>query len=339
MLHLAQAAMTSDGSAITWSIVLLCGGIAMLVLGGHFLVESAISLATRFGVTPFLIGLTVIAFGTSAPELALNVVAATSGEAGTALAWGNVIGSNMANIGLVLAIACLIRPVFASEVVRRVHIWLLIGATLFLVIIALGWGGVDRISGVILLLCLPICFLVWRRYGSGLEAPPESSTPKWGFSLAIGVLVFGLFMLLSGAKVTEIHAIELAQMAGVSETVIGLTIVAIATSLPESFTAIIASLRRQSELALGTVIGSNVLNILLVLGMTAVVRPVPMPEEDAMLSLVAMIVLTLSMLVFFIRPAVGPNACIAGQHRLTRTWAILALAGWVIVMGLTASGA
>ncbi len=330
MLHLLQATAVfgSDLSA-PWSIVLLSGGIAMLVLGGHFLVESAVSLASRLGVAPFTIGMTIIAFGTSAPELALNVVAATSGASGASLAYGNVVGSNMANIGLVLAMACLIQPIHASRDVRQVHFWLLLGTELLLIGVAVVIGEVTRPAGILLVLGLPVCLIIWRALGNGQEAQEPSGTPRWGSLRATGTLLIGLLLLLSGAKVTEWNAVHLASLAGVSETVIGLTVVAIATSLPESFTAIVAARRGQSDLALGTVMGSNVLNILLVLGVTAIVHPVPVPDHYALLSLLPMLGFTVALATIFIR---RPMGVIGGGHHLTRTWGSVALAAWVGVM-------
>ncbi len=318
------------------SIALLGGGLALLLVGAHFLVESAAAAATRFGVSQLAIGLTVIAFGTSAPELALNVVAAASGEAGANLAFGNVVGSNIANIGLVLAIACLVHPVIAHRSVRRVYFPLLvITETVLMIMVSLS-DEFTRLDGIVLLCGLPIAVAVLHRFaGGGDDDTPEVAVPTDAKGLTTaGLIVLGLGMLLVGAKLSEVGAVSIARHFGLSEAVIGLTVVAVATSLPESFTAIVAASRKQADLALGTVIGSNLFNILSVLAITSLVRPVPIPDDVGWSSLAAMAISTLAIGVIYIRAPIPSRHKhpTLGRYSLSRPWGGLILAGWISMM-------
>ncbi len=318
------------------SIALLGGGLALLLVGAHFLVESAAAMATRLGVSQLVIGLTVIAFGTSAPELALNVVAAASGEAGANLAFGNVIGSNIANIGLVLAIACLVHPVIAHRSVRRVYFPLLILAELALLIMISLSDEITRVDGILLLCGLPIAIVILHRFarGSNDDTPEIAVSSDLRGITTAGLILLGLGMLIFGAKLSEVGAVNIARHFGLSEAIIGLTVVAIATSLPESFAAILAARRKQSDLALGTVIGSNLFNILSVLAITSLVRPVPLPHDVGWSSLSAMAFSTLAVGVIYLRRPIPRTAThpVVGHHTLSRLWGGLILIGWVSVM-------
>lgn len=337
MLALLEAPLPSSSPfSLVLSIVLLGGGLALLLVGAHFLVDSATVVASRLGVSPLVIGLTVIAFGTSAPELALNVVAAASSEAGANLAFGNVIGSNIANIGLVLAIACLVHPVMARRSVRFVYFPLLIATEGAVLLIAAASDEITRTDGILLLCGLPVALIILRRFaGEDQDEPVEVASPEDSRGLAAaGLIVLGLGMLLTGAKLSELGAVSIARHFELSEAVIGLTIVAVATSLPESFTAIIAARRKQSDLALGTVIGSNLFNILSVLAITSLVRPVPIPHDVGWGALTVMAVLTLSIGVIYIsRPRpLGAKRPALGLHTLSKPWGGVILTVWVGAM-------
>ena len=319
------------------SLSLLIGGLVLLLVGAHFLVERATAIAHRLGVSPLAIGLTVIAFGTSAPELALNVVSAASGDAGARLAFGNVVGSNIANVGLVLAVACLVHPVIAHRNIRYVYYPLLVATEILLLILAGATDVITRTDGIILLASLPIALFVLHLAAKQSARPldePADAPPHPAGLVGFGLLVLGFVMLLAGAKLAEMGAIDLARRAGLSEAVIGLTVVAIATSLPESFAAILAARKKQFDLAMGTVIGSNLFNILSVLAITSLVRPVPIPHDVGWSSLIPMLFFTLAIGVIYIKRLVGAKGGIDGSGGvpLGRIWGGVLLAAWVAAM-------
>ncbi len=346
----------AEPSTLPLALVLLVGGLALLLVGAHFLVEHATALAHLLGVSPLAIGLTVIAFGTSAPELALNVVAAASSEAGATLAYGNIVGSNIANIGLVLAVACLFHPIVVHKSIRYVYWPLLVVTELLLLALAGADQQVNWVDGIVLLASLPIVLYLLKviavRLGGAGCPEVESKSDRRALSrLAVaGMLALGLVMLLAGARLAELGAIDVARHAGLSEAVIGLTVVAVATSLPESFAAIIAARKEQYDLAMGTVIGSNLFNILSVLAITSLVRPVPIPHDVGWASLTPMFIFTLAIgviyikkLKFFVR-RFGTAGTDWGVT-LGRWWGGIMLTLWIalmvsyVVMGEQAGGA
>jgi cation:H+ antiporter len=333
----------TDPQPVLLALVLLVGGLALLLVGAHFLVDRATAMAHQFGVSPLAIGLTVIAFGTSAPELALNVVAAASSEAGARLAFGNVVGSNIANIGLVLAVACLVHPVVAHKSIRYVYWPLLVATEVLLLVLAGTSQEIDWVDGIVLLCSLPVALFILHRLArtQGRAGIEKALEPSWSMNpTTIGMLCLGMVMLLAGAKLAEMGAIDIARAAGLSEAVIGLTVVAVATSLPESFAAILAAKRRQFDLAMGTVIGSNLFNILSVLAITSLVRPVPIPQDVGWDSLISMFIFTLAIGAIYIKKSriytrflgrpndIGP----AGGVTLGRLWGGGMLALWIVVM-------
>jgi cation:H+ antiporter len=267
-------------------------GLVFLLGGGEALVRGASAIARSTGVPPLIVGLTIVAFGTSAPELAVNVIAAWRGSGD--LSFGNILGSNMANIGLILGCAGLVRAleIHSAVVVREIPMMLL--ATALALILAMdGYlrGGVDsfdRGDGLVLLLlfCVFLYYTVGglARQRSSRENPladlgTVSGEPRDVAGLFRNSLLTmaGMGALLAGAELTVDGAIGLARAVGVSEVVIGLTVVAIGTSLPELATALIATTRGHVDLAVGNVVGSNIFNILLVAGATATIRPIPIP--------------------------------------------------------------
>ncbi len=276
--------------ALDWVMVIL--GLCVLLAGGEFMVRGATSLARSLGISPLTIGLTVVAFGTSAPELAVNLTAAWHGN--SELSFGNIFGSNMANIGLVIAVAAVLRPLAIRGIVLRREIPMMLLAMGVAIILAfdrfLGSppGLYTRGDGLILLsffgvfLYYTLGELIRTRNSDALvrEADQELSTgptPSTGRDIALTVL--GLVGLVIGAQITVDAAVALARAFGVSEALIGLTLVAIGTSLPELVAAVIATLRGHTDMAVGNVVGSNIFNTLLVLGASAVVRPIPVPPR------------------------------------------------------------
>ena len=310
--------------------LLLCGLVALL-FGGHGLVTGASSLARRGGISPLMIGLTVVAFGTSSPELALNMVAVTESPAGAPLAWGNIVGSNMANVGLVLGLACLIRPLMVRDAALHRDLPLVLGATalftalVFLPSAAEQVAGLDRRDGIVLLAGFLIVLALWYRAGRRDMNDPlvtEGQRADTGRSTAasVSLLVGGLLLLLGGAWAAERGAVDIARHVGLSEAVIGLTIVAVATSLPEVATALIAVRKNENDIAVGTVLGSNLFNIVLIMGLSATVIDIPMPSGGGV-ALGAMCLFTLA-LVWLYRP----------KRTLGRGWGAMVLIAWVAIM-------
>lgn len=254
----------------------LAGGLALLVGAASLLVRGAAALALRMGLSPLVVGLTVVAFGTSAPELVVSVQAALAGAGGIAV--GNVVGSNIANVGLILGISALVRPIASDPSVLRRDLPVMIGATLLASALLLD-QELARIEGSLLVLGL-VVYLAWslhearRQRGAAdlSEVPTDLSTGRAALYVALGLggLVLGSDLFVDGA-------VGLAEAANVSNAVIGLTVVALGTSLPELATSIVAALRGESEIAVGNVIGSNLFNVLGILGVGALAAPLSAP--------------------------------------------------------------
>jgi cation:H+ antiporter len=268
----------------------LVAGLALLVLGGELLVRGAAALARRLGVPPLAIGLTVVAFGTSTPELAVNVTAALRGSG--AVAFGNVIGSNLANVGLILGLSALVRSLaIRSSVLTREIPMMLLASTAALI---LGSDGVrlqpessfDRADGLIFLLLFTV-FLYYtvadtlrKRSADPLvaqarEQAVETASPSLAASAVL--VVAGLAALVIGGRLAVTGAVDVANALGVPRHLIGLSVVAVGTSLPELTTSVLAARKGECDLAIGNVVGSNIFNLLFVMGLTAVIRPVPVP--------------------------------------------------------------
>ncbi len=258
-------------------IVLIVAGIVLLYLGGDWLVSGASSLASRWGVSPMIIGLTVVAAGTSSPELFASVTAALQGT--TDLALGNVIGSNIANIGLILGVTGMISPIFTEARFLRREVPFMIGVAVLLALLVFA-GGISRFMGVVLtLLLIPYLLLLLRgqekeevekEFEEELEG--AQAVPLWRSWVLV---IVGLVFLAGGANLLVQGATSIASALGVSDLVIGLTVVAAGTSLPELFASVIAALKGHADIALGNVVGSNILNVLFVLGPTAIIKPIP----------------------------------------------------------------
>lgn len=249
----------------------IISGFIILTLGAEALVRGASAMALRLGIAPLIIGLTIVAFGTSAPELAVSIKSALAGNSGIAL--GNVVGSNIVNIGLILAVTALIRPIqVQSQMVKR-DIPIMIAASILVWLLLLD-GDVSFIDGVILFSLL-VGYLVFS-YKSATNSTEEldiDDRPQKPF-ISILLIIIGIAMLVGGGILFVDGAIGLAKQFGLSEVVIGLTIVAIGTSMPELVTSVMAALKGQSDIAIGNVVGSNIFNLLGILGATALIHPV-----------------------------------------------------------------
>ncbi len=265
-------------------LLLIAVGLVLLVGGGEALVRGAVTVAERAKVPPMVIGLTLVGFGTSMPELVTSLQAAWVGSPGIAV--GNVVGSNIANILLILGVAAAIAPVAVSSTSFTRDSLFVLGSAALLIAFALT-GSFGRLAGFTFLAGLAVfLFLAFRGGSSGTaevyeheaEAAHAGPSSVW---MALGLFAGGLIVTILGARALVTGAIGMAQSFGVSEAVIGLTIVAVGTSLPELVTSIIAARKGQSDVALGNIIGSNVFNIFGILGVVALVQPVSVPAEIA----------------------------------------------------------
>jgi cation:H+ antiporter len=262
------------------NIVFLVVGLVALIAGAELLIRGASRLAAALGVSPLIIGLTVVAFGTSAPELAINLQAAFVGEADLAL--GNVIGSNIFNILLILGISALIIPLVVHQDLLRLDVPIMIGLSVLIFILALD-GNLSRMDGMILIiglaLFLALIFIRSRKEKAeiqqeyALEYGRPAQKGVRGMVTNLVLVLAGLGLLVLGSEWLVEGAVALALFFDISELVIGLTVVAIGTSLPEVATSIVAALRKQRDIAFGNVVGSNIFNILSVLGITSLVAP------------------------------------------------------------------
>ena len=291
-------------------LVLFVVGLVLLVGGAELLVGSASRLALVAGISPLVIGLTVVAFGTSAPELAISVQASWSGRADLAI--GNVVGSNICNVLLILGLSALVAPLAVGTQLVRWEVPLMIGVSVCMWLLALNgtvstWDGLLLLSGGLAY----VVFTVRRSRRQTALLPPAQdadglpqASPRLGWSgiaLQLAWMLAGLAMLVLGSRWLVGGAVALARLVGLNELVIGLTIVAVGTSLPEIATSVLASVRGARDIAVGNVVGSNLFNILLVLGSAAVVAPqgVAVPSAALALDIPVMTVVALACLPIF----------------------------------------
>lgn len=271
-------------------------GFILLLLGGELLVRGAASLALRFGMSPLLIGLTVVAFGTSAPELVVSVDAALSDSPGIAI--GNVVGSNIANILLILGLGAIIRPIpaQAGSLVRDGGMLLVATAA----IIAIGWmGAFTWLHGIFMLAALAAYLILsYRRdvRANRLEEVSEEAIPDQPLWRSVLLVVIGLGGLIVGAELLVEGAVTIAHRLGVSDAIIGVTLVALGTSLPELAIVVIAARKGQTDMVFGNVVGSNIFNCLGILGMTAMVGRIPVDLAALGFDFLVMAVATLLLL-------------------------------------------
>lgn len=312
------------------SIVYLIAGLALILIGANILTDGSAAIARRFGVSDLTIGLTVVAFGTSAPELAITIISAAQGEASMAL--GNIVGSNIFNILVIIGLVAAIRPIKVTAGIMANEIPLVILSSLALLAIGsktlLDPGlpaEVTRTEGILLLLF----FAIFMRYTfasaksasqpdpAGAQAASKPGMPIWK---AIIWVVGGLAALIGGGDRLVAGASDIALAIGMSQATVGLTIVAIGTSLPELATSVAAALKGHTAIALGNVIGSNIFNIFMVLGISATVSPLPQGD----IGLPDLLVLTAASLLFWL---MGRTV---GRSVITRAEGILLLTGYVL---------
>jgi cation:H+ antiporter len=313
--------------------LLLIAGLLVLLSGGEALVRGATALARRLGISPMVIGMTVLAFGTSAPELAVNVAAAFAGR--SAITFGNVVGSNIANVGLILGFTAILQTLRIHRTIVTREIPIMLGATALAIFLGSDWmlGGtpdrIGRVDGVLLLIAFAAFLFVTVRNALKArkddqfmrEAEVEQDVALPNAPATVLLTVAGLAGVLLGSHWTVEGATRVAQGLGMSEALIGLTIVAIGTSLPELTTSLFAALKGHADLAIGNIVGSNVFNLLFVLGVSATIHAVPVPVPRGRIDLLALALFSIILLPFGLT-----------QKKLRRAEGAVLLAGYVAFM-------
>ncbi|MFO6465868.1 calcium/sodium antiporter [Jannaschia sp. KMU-145] len=306
-----------------YDLALVAVGLVILIFAGDALVKGAVNLALRLGLPALVVSLTVVAFGTSAPELLVSVQAILDGVPGLAL--GNVVGSNVANVLLVLGIPALIATMHTSVCETRRDYLYMLAATFLFIAFCLS-GTLVWWHGIVLLIVLAGILAATFMSSRGQEVEVEGAEPGlsgWKMSLFLGL---GLIGLPLGASLLVDGATSVARTLGVSETVIGLTLVAIGTSLPELATTVMAAIRRHADVALGNVIGSNLFNLLGIMGVAVLVGPVPVDPDFLAKDLWVMLAATLLLAPFvFLKLDItrGRGAILAGLYAGYIVWALI----------------
>lgn len=311
-----------------WSFLIMVGGMALVVYGANILVDGAASLAKKYRIPNIVIGLTVVAFGTSSPELAISSYSAYTGNAEIAI--GNVVGSNIFNIFLILGIASIIYPltILRNTVLKEIPLSLLAAIVVYVMVndVMLAGESKDVISlgdGIILLSFMAIFmyYLVHLAKTSGEDEDLEIKNLTKYMSLLY--VLGGLVLLVGGGKLFVDGAVELAVSFGMSQAVIGLTIVAAGTSLPELATSVAAALKKNSDIAVGNVVGSNIFNIFFILGISSLISPLP-KGNITQIDLITCIFASIALLI---------TAYVMGKHKVTRAEGILFLVAYIVYLG------
>ena len=280
---------------IILSAVLLLIGLVMLCFGGNWLVSGGVSIAKKFRISNLVIGMTIVAYGTSTPELAASIAAAGDHSA---IILGNIVGSNIANVGMVIGVAAILVPLAVQKSVLRKEIPIMLGVSALLVLLSVD-GEISQYDGVLLLVGLGI-FAVYT-FRTALKqreknADDSNSTKNNIYLKSIGLIGIGIIVLYIGAILTVDNAVVIATELGLSEKIIGLTVIAIGTSLPELITSIIAIRKGHSDIGIGNIIGSNIYNILMIMGVGAALGGV-LITADVYVDYAIMIIFSLSLLI------------------------------------------
>jgi cation:H+ antiporter len=305
-------------------------GVVLLTVGGEALIRGALASARRFGVSPLLSGLVIVGFGTSAPELVVSIDAAIHQQPDIAI--GNVVGSNIGNILLILGLCAVITPLAVKPLaLRRDAVTVVAASTLFLVLV---WGNALARGDALILLLGLVAYLVWayRTERTGMhpsgemhaaEANAVSTVPQsWLWTLTS--LIVGLALLVGGSQVLLRGAVGIAEATGVSQAVIGLTLVAVGTSLPELAISVIAAIRRQADIAVGNILGSNIFNLLGILGISALLQPLPVHPRILQFDQWVMLGTAVLLLAFLYT-----------GRRLSRGEGAILLAGYGVYLGMS----
>lgn len=297
-------------------ILLVIVGFVMLVKGADWFVDGAAGIAERFGIPQLVIGLTIVAMGTSAPEAAVSISAAFKGTADITI--GNVVGSNILNILVILGVTSVIVAVAVQKSTVRYEIPFMIGITVLLLIFGITGNEVNRIEGAILWVFF-ILYIVYLYRMTKNQAPAEEEKKKEKASVGklILLVIVGLALVVFGSDVTVDAATKLARIVGLSDKFIGLTIIALGTSLPELVTSVSAARKGKADIAIGNIVGSNIVNILFVVGTTALILPVPFAGGFVIDMAIA------------IAAAVLLFVCVFRKQKLDRAGGIIMLIGYV----------
>ena len=281
-----------------FQLLLLVLGFVFLVKGSDWFVDGAAGIATKFGIPQLIVGLTIVAMGTSAPEAAVSITAAMNGSADITI--GNIVGSNILNVLIILGLSAVVFPLTVDKDTIKFDIPVTIFATLLLIFLGKD-GNVTRIDGIILLVVFVTYLLILIRKAKKSQAQnteivsEENEKPKSMIMLLVMILG-GLAMVIFGSRFVVISASFFARQFGLSERFIGLTIVALGTSLPELFTSVVAASKKNCDIAIGNIIGSNLFNILFVVGLSSLIIPVPFASAfriDSLIALVSVVALLL----------------------------------------------
>lgn len=286
---------------IILQVIILVVGFAFLVKGADWFVDGAAGIATKFGIPQLVIGLTIVAMGTSAPEAAVSITAAFEGNAGITI--GNVVGSNILNVLIILGITALVNPIKVQKSSQVIDIPVAFFASVLLLI--LGWdGNISRLDGIIMLVIFVayLVYLFWdakrpKKLDSSTEVAEETvETKNVSLPKSLFFTVIGLVLIVAGSNCVVESATFIAEKAGLSQRFIGLTIVALGTSLPELFTSVTAAMKKNSDIAVGNIVGSNIFNIFFIVGLSGLIIPVPFEplfRFDTIISGVAVLILLL----------------------------------------------
>ena len=305
---------------MTIAILYLALGLVLLYYGAEALVRGSSSLALRLGLSPLVIGLTVVAFGNSSPDLVVSLKAGLAGQGNISV--GNVVGSNICNIGLILGICALVTPIATTSQIVRIDIPIMIAATAFTTFLL--WDGTLGLAEGIILFALLLAYVVFSVYlarrqptdALGAEFDTEVKASKRGLFIDLLMVAGGLVLLIFGARFLVDGAVVIARAFGWSEALIGLTVIAVGTSLPELATSLVAAVKKEADIAVGNIVGSNIFNLLGILGITAMTTPL----AASGISLVDYAVMAVFALVLW------PMAY--HQKRITRLEGAILLAGY-----------
>lgn len=286
-------------SGTLWAVIQLLAGFVLLYFGGDWLVNGGVALARRFRLSPLVIGMTIVAFGTSAPELLVSMTSAIKGSAGIAM--GNVIGSNIANIGLILGLTAMLCPIPTRNGKILANGMVMILASVLVFVFSLN-NGLSGIEGLVLFACLILFTVVAIRKGrinnQDESVEQELQSKPMSVSAAILLVALSCAMLAFGADFMVDGATTIAQAIGVSDKVIGLTVVALGTSLPELAASLAAAIKKQMDISIGNIIGSNIFNLLCVLGVSASIKPIGFDFTQYRTDFIIMILFSAALLLF-----------------------------------------
>ena len=307
-------------------LLLILAGLALVVFGSDYLVDGASAIARKSGVSEFVIGVTIVGFGTSCPELVVSLTGAIQGSADISI--GNVVGSNIMNTLLILGLTAVLAPIAVTPLNTKRDIPTMVGVTLFFVLLTLK-GSLNWIDGVLFLLLFSAYMVVSLRSGKE-EAQPEeeAQSRERGIGVAVLMVLGGLAGLIFGGRLFVDHAVAFAKAVGVSEKFIAITLLAGGTSLPELVTCIVAAAKKKGQLALGNIIGSNIFNILLILGLSSLIRPL----STAGMGTVDLAVLLASAVAVALAAYIGKHARI---NRLEGALMLALEAGYLVWLSVT----